>query len=124
MTRNFTDVFYDAISYHAILRTQERTGLNQKLSEAFIINALKRGKTSEDFTANERSFLEAKEAKGDCGIVVYQSFLFVIDAAGVCVTMYAAPKWFGKKKYFDGKVKIKNIKKYSRFNEVFDVNAA
>jgi hypothetical protein len=108
------------ISYHAIQRAQERTGLKIKSSESFIANALERGKTVGVFAANERNYLQAKEAKGECRVIVYQSFFFIVDDADLCVTMYAAPKWFGKKKYYDGKTKIKNIKKYMRLYKIFD----
>ena len=112
------------ITYHAIQRAQERARLKNKQSENFIINALVRGKTSEVFATNERNYLQAKEANGGRCVIVYQSFFFIVDDADRCVTMYAAPKWSGKKKFYDGKTKIKNIKKYLRFNKIFDESAA
>jgi len=50
---------------------QERIGLKIKSSENFITNALERGKTAEVFAANERNYLQAKEAKGECCVIVY-----------------------------------------------------
>ena len=107
------------ITNHAIQRTQERVGLKTKPSETFIKNALERGKRAEYFTVNERNYLHAKEVKGECCVIVYQSFLFIVDDTDRCVTVYAVPKWFGKKKYYDGNTKIRNIKKYLRFNNMF-----
>ena len=112
------------MTHHAIQRTRERTGLKLKSSEKFITYALARGKSAEYFSANERNYILSKETKGDCIVLVYQSFFFIIDSAGRCVTMYAVPKWFGKKKHFDGKVKIRSVKRYSRFNTMFDEDAA
>lgn len=107
------------ITNHAIKRVQERVGLKINSSEDFITNALERGKTAEVFAANERNYLQSKEAKGECCVIVYQSFFFIVDDADRCVTVYSAPKWFGKKKYYDGKTKIKNIKKYMRLYDIY-----
>ena len=108
------------ITHHAIQRTQERAGIKSKSSEKFIANALERGRMAEVFSANERNYLQAKEAKGECCVIVYQDFLFIVNDADCCVTVYAAPRWFGKKNHYDGKTKIRNIKKYMRLNNVFD----
>ena len=108
------------VTAHAIRRTQERAGKKERSSEEFIEKALKYGKPPGAFFANERNFLKAKETKGDCSILVYQSFIFIVDNDGRCVTMYAVPKWFGKKRCYDGKIKIKNLKKYLRFNCIPD----
>jgi len=112
------------ISYHGVQRVMERVGLTRKQSEHFISNALKRGKTAEEFMAKERAYLRDNEAKSDCRILVYQSFFFIVDASGRCVTMYTAPMWFGRARYYDGKVKISNIKKYMRFHDDYNESAA
>ena len=124
MTQNAAGVSHYRVTHHALQRTQERAELKQKQSEKFLSNALERGKTSEDFISRERRYLQAKEANGDCRVLVYRSFLFIIDAAGQCITMYAAPEWFCKARHYDGKVRIGNLKKYMRFNDIYDEGAA
>ena len=104
---------------HAIQRTQERAVLNIKSAERLISKAVERGKSVEAFWGKEKNYLFKKEMEGKCKVLVYQSYFFILDCMGNCMTMYPAPKWFGKRKYHDGKQKIRKIKKYMRFNGMF-----
>jgi len=115
---------YENTSYHAIERVQERFGLNPTSTQALIFKALERGRTSESFTAKERKYMQNKEKYGNCRVLYYQSFLFIVDLSGICITAYAAPKWFNKKTHYDGKTKIINVKKYMKFNISPGYNAA
>ena len=51
---------------HSIDRAKEGAGINEKKAEKMISLAIKRGKTSEDFTSWERDYLQ-NEAFDDCG---------------------------------------------------------
>ena len=114
----------NTMTSHAIFRAVERAGLNHSSSERFISKAIEKGKLSADFRGYDRRYLQNKEAKGQCETRVYSSFIFIVDTAGCCVTVYPAPDWFGKKKHFDGKIRISKPKKYARYILSHDEDAA
>lgn len=105
--------YYEIASYHSIVRAKERLGYNEKSAIKQIGRALERGKTAEQFKSCERKYLENIGDQTTYAIA-YDNFCYVIGNDGICVTMYALPEWFGKKTYFDGKKRIRNIKAYSR----------
>ena len=106
---------YTIASFHSVERTKERAGLNDKAAERQIARAMKNGKCAEAFTSWERNYLE-NEAHDDCFAVAYAGYCYIVNADGFCVTMYALPSWFGKKKRFDGKERIRNPKTYSKLH--------
>ena len=103
---------------HSIERAKERMGYNEKNAHRQINRALERGKRAEDFSSWERNYLES-----ECGettvAIAYNGFCYIVSDTGLCLTMYELPAWFGKKKHFDGKEKIRNMKAYSR-NYIMD----
>ena len=105
-------------TFHAIQRTQERTGFNASTSERFIANAIERGQNAGAFPAKERAYLHRQETKQGCRTVVYNGFCFIINDDCCCVTMYRVPNWFGKGQY-DGKQAIRNARRYARLNDSF-----
>lgn len=98
---------------HSIQRMKERRGINRKATEKRIEQAISRGKKADDFSSWERNFLQ-KEEYDNCTAIAYDGYCYIISERGACVTLYQLPKWFGKKKHFDGKVRIRNFKKYNR----------
>ena len=102
-------------TYHSIERARERFSSNEKTATKNIRLALERGKTAAEFTSKEREYLE-NVAKGDAIALAYNNFCYIVNENGFCVTMYALPEWFGKKRYYDGKKSIRNIKAYTRNN--------
>ena len=107
-------------TFHALQRTKERTGFNQKTSERLIANAIKRGKSAHTFAAKEREYLERQESKKGKRTIVYNSLCFIFSNDDVCITVYPVPVWFGKTQY-DGKQKIRNSKKYIRYNDLYEL---
>ena len=101
------------LTYHALKRVEERVN-NKVNSESFILKALERGKSTDEFFGEERKYLLSKEKKGACIIIVYQSYFFIMSN-DKCITVYEAPDWFGKPKHYIGKEKVKNVKKYLRY---------
>ena len=114
-----TTAYYEIASYHSLTRAKERLGYNEKNALKQINRAKERGKTAENFTSWEREYLENEAGIGTYAIA-YNNFCYIIGADGICVTMYALPAWFGKKKHFDGKERIRNAKAYSRYNSYTD----
>lgn len=99
---------------HSIERAKERIGLNEKKATKQIALALERGKAAQEFRSMERSFLEGECKYGNTAIA-YNNFCYIFSEDGVCVTLYPLPIWFGKKKQFNGKEKVRNPKKYTKY---------
>ena len=110
---------YEFASYHSIVRAKERLGYNKRNAEKQIELAMSRGKTADEFTSWERDYL-----KGECGdattAIAYNNFCYIVSDTGICVTLYPLPVWFGKKKHFNGKEKIRNMKSYMRNNSMME----
>lgn len=106
--------FISTASVHSIVRAKERASWNEKQAEKNIARALARGKSAEDFTSWEREYLEG-ESRGNCTAVAYNNFCYIVNENGFCLTLYPLPIWFGKKKQFDGKERIRNAKKYAKY---------
>ena len=102
-------------TYHSIIRTKDRMNeKNIRSAEKNISLARSRGKTARDYTSWEREYL-IHETRDDCLPVAYRGHCYIFNAADVCVTMYPLPAWFGKKKQFSGKERIRDMKKYQRY---------
>lgn len=105
-------------SIHSIDRIRERCNLKQdRLAMRNIQLAFERGKRADDLTSWEREYL-ANEGHGNCSAIAYNNYCYIVSENNVCVTVYALPKWFGQKKHFDGKERIRDYKKYCRSNRM------
>ncbi len=100
---------------HFIDRAKERAGINEKKAERMISLALERGKTSEDFTSWEREYLK-REEHDNCIAIAYAGFCYIFTYQRDCLTVYQLPTWFGKKKHYNGKERIRDYKKYCKNN--------
>ena len=98
-------------TYHSIKRANERTRFNGKAAVRFIENGIARGKTAKDYKQNERDYLSSIP-HDDCIAKAYNGFCLIISKDGVCITLYPLPEWFGKKRHYDGKVRVRNAKRY------------
>ncbi len=104
---------------HVIDRMKERCNIKSlRSAEKNIALAMKRGKRAEDCTSWERSYL-SHEAYDGCFAVAYNNYCYIISDTGYCITLYKLPAWFGKKKHFDGKERIRDFKKYCKSNESY-----
>lgn len=104
---------------HSIDRVMERCHLkNERAAEKNINKALQHGKYSENFTSWERSYLR-NAAYDDCFAIAYNGFCYIVSDQGLCVTVYPLPSWFGKRKHFAGKERIRNYKKYCKSNREY-----
>ena len=98
---------------HAIYRAKERVQINEKKAERMFSLALERGKTADDFTSWERNYLKSEEHSEHIAIA-YAGFCYIFTYQRECITVYPLPTWFGKKKHYNGKERIRNMKAYSR----------
>ena len=97
---------------HSVERAKERMGVNEKRAVKDIQRASDRGKRADAFSSWERDYLDRHSAD-DSLAIAYNGFCYIFDTnAKICITLFRLPEWFGKKKNFDGKVKVKNPKKY------------
>lgn len=106
---------FSKTTIHCIERAKERTGTNERKAYKMISLALERGKTSEDFTSWERDYLQ-NEAANNCVALAYNGYCYIVNEDGFCITLYKLPSWFGKKKHFNGKERIRDYKKYCKGN--------
>lgn len=100
------------LTYHSIERAQERTKYANKTAVRFIENGITRGKGAEEFTQRERAFLQGFETR-NCIAKAYNGYCFLISENMECITMYPLPDWFGKKRFYENKVRVRNVKRYS-----------
>lgn len=104
---------------HSLERMKERCNIkNVKTAERNVNLAIERGKRAADFTSWERVYLNT-EAYSNCTAIAYNNLCYIVNEENVCVTVYKLPAWFGKKKHFDGKERIRNYKKFCRSNQCF-----
>ena len=102
-------------TYHSIVRSKERAHRkNLRSAEKNISLALQRGKEAEDFSSWERTFLSGKGHDSQKAIA-YNQFCYIFSDEDVCITLYRLPAWFGRKKPYHGKERIRDIKKYQRY---------
>lgn len=101
---------------HSIERARERAGMNEDQAARFIRKASERGKSAEEMPKKEREYMERKESAANCKTIYYNNYFFIFSRDGVCITLYESPAWFCKKNHYSGKEKIRDIKKYIRFN--------
>ena len=99
-------------TYHSLIRAEERTRYNGKSAKRFIQNGIVRGKTADEFKRDEKLYLSTI-AYDDCIAKAYNGYCLIISSDGDCVTLYPLPDWFGKKKHYAGKTRIRNVKRYT-----------
>lgn len=104
-----------SMTIHSVERVCERQNIKSKAKAMRKIQkALERGSGAECFQSWERKYMEEKK-KGNCSPIAYDQYCYIVSEDGICVTVFSLPKYFGKRKHFDGKEKIRNVKKYEKF---------
>ncbi len=90
---------YKYSTRHGIERTRERRHLKKDRRVMKDLRlAIQRGRSAEDFSGLEKSYL-ANAAKGNSYALAYNGFCYIIGGDdNRCVTMFALPGWFGKRK--------------------------
>ena len=106
-------MFYTATK-HGVDRAMERISLNEREAVRKIDIALARGKCAENYNSTrERKYLE-RQSKSAIAIA-YDNYCYLFSYQGECITVYALPDWWEKKKMYNGKEKIRKPKKYYSF---------
>lgn len=115
LKENFSmTVFFNNITAHSLDRAKERLHKNRKEAYSYINKALTRGRSAEEFTSLERTYLENVQNRyRGRKTIVYDRNCFILTAdAQICLTVFPLPLWFGRKKQFEGKTRIRNPKRY------------
>lgn len=88
-------------SQHSLDRAKERAGLNEKRARKMMERARKRGIRSEQCRWTvDRTFLESK-CNEKAEAVAYNGYCFILQRQTLhCITVFALPKNFGKKKTY------------------------
>ncbi len=108
------EAYQTASTLHSIQRAKERCKYkNWRAAENSIRLALTRGKGADDYSSWESNYLR-NEGRDRCTAIAYDNFCYIMNEDGRCVTVHALPVWFGKKKRFDGKERIRDYKKYCK----------
>ncbi len=103
------------VSQHYLERAKERMGLNQSKAIRMEDIVFNRGLLSDDLPKKERTYLASKETDESLPRF-YNGYIFIYNVEGLCLTVYKAPEWFGKKGSFEGKRKIRDPWKYRRYS--------
>lgn len=105
------------LTEHVIERTMERANLNRKRAERIVKLAIERGKDISTAQKAIRGYLAQKQ-RGEQVAKEYNGYCYIIEQKGsyqVGITMYPIPKNICCGMRHDGKTKIRNAKKYSKF---------
>jgi len=104
-------------TYTSLKKAQDWANLNENSAKKLIRRAAVNGQDISTLPVKERKFCETQLSNDNRKALVYSGFGFVFTTDNYCVNMFKLPKWFGKKAlYFDGQTKIKNPKKYIKYN--------
>ena len=110
---------------HSIIRANERAGMKYNEAVRFTDLAIRNGQQAEELPSKERRYLESKEQTDpSCKAILYNGYILIVKDEDICITMYLAPTWFLKKRYYDGKTKVRNAKKYLRYSTSYRMEAA
>ena len=103
-------------SKHSLDRVKERAVLNEKRARKMIELARKRGVRSEQCRWTvDRTFLESK-CNDEIEAVAYNGYCFILQRQTLhCITVFALPKDFGKKKTYYGNNECRDYQIYARF---------
>ncbi len=106
-------------TYHSINRAKERAGLNRKKAEKMMELARSRGIGFEDCKWSlDRMFLINRTNEVAVALA-YNGYCFIFNRdTADCITMYALPKYFGKKKTFYGNSNKRNAARCEMAYEV------
>lgn len=96
--------------------------VNSRKANKLVSLAELRGKCAENFASNvEKNFLLRCEKNNKSKAKAYNNFCYIFNEDNVCVTLYKLPSWFMRKKHYNGKEKIKNVKKYIKMNKYLTI---
>jgi len=108
------------LTYHGEKRARKRLRMNYEAAERKFEQARANGKTKADFEprSKEYDYLLSKEHAGDTTAYAYGGVCFIADGS-TCITLFNLPDWFEKKKSYNGKTEVRNMKTYIKH---YDVN--
>lgn len=114
---------WDITTVHGLSRTMERAGKTGQQALRMIACAWARGKAPDELRHAELrrrvEFFERATQDGRDGHIllrVYNRYLFIFSAEGRLITMFALPDALFKKRVYDGKARVRHVRKFLRMN--------
>ena len=104
---------------HGLERTIERCNMKTSAALKSIERAIRFGGRADNYKSWERNYLRSESHDG-CTAIAYNNFCYIISNEGRCVTVHELPSWFGVKKHFNGKERIRNYRKYCKTNSYYE----
>lgn len=103
------------LTQHTQAVARQRTGLAQQRAIRFLSRAVERAKGEEMFTGRQKEYLVEKSRDG-CQALAYNGCCIIRSGEGRCVTVYPLPTWFHRRQVYQGKDRIRNVRKYMRLH--------
>ncbi len=106
---------------HGMERSKERLNLNTKNAARQMELALERGIRAADCSSTlERRFL-ADRCLDDSEAIAYNGCCFIVNTqTKTVITVYPLPAWWGKRKRYVGKERVRKARAYYRMNDEYD----
>lgn len=103
---------------HGMKRSKERMNYNTKTAARQMELALTRGVRAADCTSCfERTFLTDRSLDGVFAVAYNGGCYIFNEGNNAVVTVYPLPSWWGKKKRYEGKERVRRAKAYYRMND-------
>lgn len=115
--------WYEYTTLHGLERTMERAGLKESKALRMIRLAWERGQRLSDLDSNWQRYYKRFERPiydGPSQMRFYNGFLFIFNACGELITMVREHERHGRKRLYDGKVRVRDARRYERMNKERD----
>ena len=103
-------------TYHGRQRAKERLDLSDSKTDKRLGRVLRYGKRQDRFShSQQKKYLLSKENHSRA--FVYEDHCYIFDShTDRCITTYKLPGWFHRGTHYDGKERVRNVRRYNRFN--------
>lgn len=117
---------YENTTRHGLERTMERTGLKKQKALRMIRLAWERGQRLCDLDSSWQRYysrFDRQSFNGPTQMRFYNGYVFIFSHQGSLITMLNEHERHGRKRLYDGKVRVRDAHKYGRMNHMADCEA-
>lgn len=118
--------WYENTTRHGLERTMERAGLKKEKALRMIRLAWERGQRLCDLDSGWQRYyrrFDRQAFNGPTQMRFYNGFVFIFNSYGTLITMLNEHERHGRKRLYDGKVRVRDARKYGRMNHMTDCGA-
>ncbi len=111
--------WYERTTLHGLMRTMQRAELNESKALRMIRLAWERGRLLCDLPSSWQRYyrrFDRPARHGPTQMRFYNGYLFIFNAYGELITMVSEHERHGRKRIYDGKVRVRDARKYGRMN--------